>query len=75
MSVATPLTHGATGFTLWQLFSGDIPGMIGETSKLTLLLGGVYLLVRRVIDWRIPLTFHRHGGGCVFHQDRNAVLG
>ena len=57
VSIATPLTHGATGFTLWQLFSGDIPGMIGETSKLTLLLGGIYLLVRRVIDWRIPLTF------------------
>ena len=31
--------------------------MIGETCKLTLLLGGVYLLVRRVIDWRIPVAF------------------
>ena len=57
VSVATPLTHGATGFTLWQLFSGDVPGMIGETSKLTLLLGGAYLLIRKVIDWRIPLSF------------------
>ena len=57
VSVATPLTHGATGFTLWQLFSGDIPGMIGETCKITLLLGGLYLLIRRVIDWRIPVTF------------------
>ncbi len=56
VSVATPLTHGATGFTLWQLFSGNVPGMIGETCKLTLLLGGLYLLIRRVIDWRIPLT-------------------
>jgi electron transport complex protein RnfD len=57
VSVATPLAHGASGFTLWQLFYGDIPGMIGETSKLALLLGGVYLLARRVIDWRIPVTF------------------
>ena len=57
VSVATPLTHGATGYTLWQLFVGDVPGMIGETSKLTLLLGGIYLLIRRVIDWRIPVTF------------------
>ena len=57
VSVATPLTHGVTGFTLWQLFSGDVPGMIGETSKLTLLLGGLYLLIRKVIDWRIPLSF------------------
>ena len=57
LSVATPLSHGATGFTLWQLFSGDVPGMLGETSKLTLLLGGAYLLIRKVIDWRIPVTF------------------
>ncbi|HPJ02318.1 MAG TPA: RnfABCDGE type electron transport complex subunit D [Candidatus Limiplasma sp.] len=57
VSVATPLTHGAEGFTLWQLFSGDVPGMIGETSKLALLLGGVYLLIRKVIDWRIPVSF------------------
>jgi len=57
VSVATPLAHGATGFTLWQLFSGNIPGMLGETCKITLLLGGAYLLIRRVIDWRIPLAF------------------
>ncbi|MBN1777426.1 MAG: RnfABCDGE type electron transport complex subunit D [Clostridiales bacterium] len=57
VSVATPLTHGATGFTLWQLFYGDVPGMIGETCKITLLLGGVFLLVFRVIDWRIPVSF------------------
>lgn len=57
VSVATPLAHGASGYTLWQLFSGDVPGMIGETCKLTLLIGGIYLMIRRVIDWRIPLTF------------------
>ena len=57
LSVATPLSHGATGFTLWQLFSGDVPGMLGETSKLTLLIGGAYLLIRKVIDWRIPVSF------------------
>ncbi len=57
VSVATPLAHGASGYTLWQLFIGDVPGMIGETSKLALLLGGLYLMVRRVIDWRIPVTF------------------
>lgn len=52
---ATPLSGGE--YTLWQLFIGDIPGMLGETCKLTLLLGGVYLIVRQVIDWRIPATF------------------
>lgn len=52
---ATPLVNG--NYTLWQLFVGDIPGMLGETCKLTLLLGGIYLIVRQVIDWRIPVTF------------------
>ncbi len=56
-SIATPLSANASGYTLWQLFSGNIPGMLGETCKLTLLLGGIYLILRRVIDWRIPLSF------------------
>ena len=54
---ATPLGTSPTNYTLWQLFSGNIPGMLGETCKLTLLLGGVYLIIRRVIDWRIPVSF------------------
>ncbi len=54
---ATPLGQTPASYSLWQLFSGDIPGMLGETSKLALLLGGIYLLVRRVIDWRIPTLF------------------
>lgn len=57
VSTATPLAEGARFYSLWQLFSGDIPGMLGETCKLTLLLGGIYLLVRRVIDWRVPVCF------------------
>ena len=54
---ATPLGENPATYTLWQLFSGNIPGMLGETCKLTLLLGGAYLLVRGVIDWRIPAAF------------------
>ncbi|MDD3213160.1 MAG: RnfABCDGE type electron transport complex subunit D [Eubacteriales bacterium] len=54
---ATPLGENPASYTLWQLFSGNIPGMLGETCKLTLLLGGIYLIVRRVIDWRIPVSF------------------
>jgi electron transport complex protein RnfD len=57
VAVATPLAPKASGYTLWQLFSGNIPGMLGETCKLTLLLGGIYLIIRRVIDWRIPVSF------------------
>jgi len=52
---ATPLVN--SGYTLWQLFIGDVPGMLGETSKLALILGGVYLIIRRVIDWRVPVAF------------------
>lgn len=54
---ATPLASSMGGYTLSQLFMGDIPGMLGETCKLTLLLGGLYLIVRRVIDWRVPVSF------------------
>ena len=58
-SVATPLSSSVTPgqYSLWDLFSGNIPGMLGETCKLTLLLGGLYLIFRRVIDWRIPVSF------------------
>ena len=52
---ATPLVNGT--YSLWQLFVGDVPGMLGETCKLTLILGGVYLIARRVIDWRVPVCF------------------
>ena len=58
-SVATPLSASVEPgqYSLWDLFSGNIPGMLGETCKLTLLLGGLYLIFRRVIDWRIPISF------------------
>ena len=38
-----------------DLFWGNTGGCLGETSAIALLLGGCYLLFRRVIDWRIPL--------------------
>ena len=52
---ATPLMNSS--YSLWQLFIGDVPGMLGETCKLTLIVGGIYLIVRRVIDWRVPVFF------------------
>ena len=56
-SGATPLAILASdpaGVELWNLFIGNCAGVLGETCKLALLLGGAYLLVRKVIDWRIP---------------------
>ena len=40
-----------------SLFLGTIPGSIGEVSALALLIGGVYLIARKVISWRIPVSF------------------
>lgn len=39
------------------LFTGNVAGSLGETSALVLLVGGVYLLLRGRIDWRIPASF------------------
>ncbi len=57
VSAATPLVADTGKYSLWALFSGNVPGMMGETCKLTLILGGIYLIVRKVIDWRIPVCF------------------
>lgn len=42
---------------LWNLFLGWYPGGLGETSTLLLLLLGVILAIRKVIDWRVPLIY------------------
>ena len=56
VSSATPLaSEKAT--SLMDLFLGNHGGAIGETCAVALLLGGVYLLVRRVITWHIPVAF------------------
>lgn len=40
-----------------DMFLGNIGGCIGETCSVLILLGGLYLVVRRVISFRIPLTY------------------
>jgi electron transport complex protein RnfD len=39
------------------LLTGDISGSLGETSAIAILIGGLYLLIRKYADWRIPLSF------------------
>ncbi|MBQ4118762.1 MAG: RnfABCDGE type electron transport complex subunit D [Clostridia bacterium] len=58
VSSATPLVELAEGSSpsLINLFLGNIGGALGETSALALLIGGIYLLVRRVITWHIPVA-------------------
>ena len=56
VSSATPLaSEEAT--SLMDLFLGNHGGAIGETCAVALLLGGLYLLVRRVITWHVPVAF------------------
>jgi electron transport complex protein RnfD len=40
--------------SLMNVFLGNVGGTIGETSALALLLGGAYLLFKRIISWHIP---------------------
>ena len=58
---ATPLHHmqmpALPDATLADMFLGGIGGCIGETSALALLIGGGYLLFRRVISFRIPAAY------------------
>ncbi len=43
--------------TLLNMFIGKTSGVIGETSVICLLIGAVYLLVRKVISLRIPASY------------------
>ena len=63
VSGATPLVAlKQNGFTdssvsVLHMFLGDIQGTIGETSALAILIGAVILLIFKVIDLKIPLTY------------------
>ncbi len=62
---ATPialLNEGAVPFVPAQAdfmnaLLGNVGGSIGETSALAIIIGGVYLLARHVISWRIPAAY------------------
>ena len=53
---ATPLSGGIMP-SLKDVFLGNYGGSIGETCTAALVLGGIYLLVRRVISWHIPVVY------------------
>ena len=61
---ATPLGLGETGgmaaiaesgLTWWHAFIGLMPGSLGETSTLAILIGAAFLLFTRIASWRIML--------------------
>jgi len=56
---ATPLSlqkFSQTMTSVPALFFGRISGSLGETSAICLIIGGLYLLIRKVADWRTPLS-------------------
>ena len=58
---ATPLSELKMGMTpelgFFKMFLGEMGGCIGEISALCLLVGGIYLIWRKVISWHIPISF------------------
>lgn len=63
ISGATPLAMIKDGsmnldwVQVLKMFLGTTGGTIGETSALCLLIGAAYLLIRKVISWRIPVCY------------------
>ena len=62
---ATPMALLKTGdmgvltaaYSIKDMFIGFISGSAGEVSALMLLIGGIYLIVRKVISWQIPAAY------------------
>ena len=61
VTAATPMSYLHQGLlpdtTIFDSFLGSVGGCMGETSAVLLLVGGVYLVVRKVISPRIPLAY------------------
>ena len=68
VSTATPMqimkegtvekwTELTANYSVGDMFMGNIGGAMGEVSALALLLGGVYLIIRKVISWHIPVGY------------------
>ena len=62
VATATPLVMKDA--SLMSLFMGNIPGTIGEVSKIAILIGFLFLLVTQTISWHIPVSMV--GGVFVF---------
>jgi RnfABCDGE-type electron transport complex D subunit len=74
---ATPLAALKAGgdVKLLDMFLGNTAGTIGETSTVAILVGAVYLLYKRIIDFRIPFFYLVTFAICVtlFHGEADLV--
>ena len=65
VTAATPMAYLKTGdmetlmstYSVADMFLGKIGGSLGEVSVLMLLIGGAYLLFRKVINWHTPVAY------------------
>jgi len=58
VSTATPLVLAKQGelVSLWKMLLGNTSGSMGETSAVAIILGGVFLLLTRVANWRTVVS-------------------
>lgn len=59
MTAATPLNllkFDGQGTPVGELLRGQIAGSLGETSAVVILVVGLFLILRRAFDWRIPVS-------------------
>ncbi len=66
ISGVTPLAawYQGTPYEVKELLFAAAPGAFGEVSRLLLILGGLWLILTRIVDWRIPLSYL--GGTALF---------
>lgn len=57
LAILKPGSEAEGSVKLLDMFIGKTGGVIGETSALCLLIGAIYLVVRKVISLRIPVTY------------------
>ena len=80
VTAATPLHDmvrpALPEISIGNMFLGNCPGSIGELSALALLIGGVYLVIRKVISPRIPVAYLATVAvvTLVFHKTENAFV-
>ena len=55
-AVSSATVNGLVPPSTLDMFVGRIPGCIGEVSKIAILLGLAFLLIRKTITWHIPVT-------------------
>lgn len=64
VSSATPLAYLkdldgniVSNYSIGDAFLGTVGGCLGETSAILLIIGGLYLIYKKIITWHIPVSF------------------